>query len=113
MARTAIQNYLDNVHIEIFPDYRYFTVSCKQIAELRPSYDSGYYWIQGVSGAVGVYCEMGTNNKHWNKIEIFVQRKTLGNVEDRAEFPKLYTKFRSILHISYSFPLYKISILFQ
>ena len=37
-------------------------VSCKQIAELRPNYDSGYYWIQGVSGAVGVYCEMGTNN---------------------------------------------------
>ena len=73
MARTAIQNYLDNVHIEIFPDYRYFTVSCKQIVELRPSYDSGYYWIQGVSGAVGIYCEMGTNNKFgqsrgWMKI---------------------------------------------
>ena len=43
----------------------------------------------------------------------FVQRKTLGNVEDRAEFPKLYTKFRSILHISCSFPLYKMTILFQ
>ena len=27
-------------------------LSCKQIAELRPYYDSGYYWIQGVSGAV-------------------------------------------------------------
>ena len=34
-------------------------------------------------------------------------------MEDRAEFPKLYKKFRSILHVSCSFPLYKISILFQ
>ena len=38
-------------------------ISCKKIAELRPSYESGYYWIQGVSGAVEVYCEMGTDNE--------------------------------------------------
>ena len=37
--------------------------SCKQIAGLRPSFDSGYYWIQGVSGAMEVYCEMDTNNE--------------------------------------------------
>ena len=37
--------------------------SCKQIAGLRPSFDSGNFWIQGVSGAVEVYCEMGTNNE--------------------------------------------------
>ena len=37
-------------------------ISCQMIAELRPSYESGYYWIQGVSGAVEVYCEMETNN---------------------------------------------------
>ena len=37
--------------------------SCKQIAGLRPSFESDYYWIQGASGAVEVYCEMGTNNK--------------------------------------------------
>ena len=37
--------------------------SCKKIAELRPSYESGYYWIQGASGVVEVYCEMGTNNE--------------------------------------------------
>ena len=36
--------------------------SCRKIAELGPSYGSGYYWIQGVSGAVDVYCEMGPNN---------------------------------------------------
>ena len=60
MTRTTIQNYLNNVHIEVSLDN--LAVSCKQIAELKPNYDSGYYWIQGVSGAVGVYCEMGTNN---------------------------------------------------
>ena len=37
-------------------------ISCNMIAELRPCYESGYYWIWGVSGAVEVYCEMGTNN---------------------------------------------------
>ena len=36
--------------------------SCKRIAKLKPHYNSGYYWIQGESGAVEVYCEMGTNN---------------------------------------------------
>ena len=60
MTRTTIQNYLNNVHIEVSLDN--LAVSCKQIAELKPNYDSGYYWIQGVSGAVGVYCEMDTNN---------------------------------------------------
>ena len=37
-------------------------MSCNKIADLRPSYESGYYWIQGASGAVEVYCEMGTYN---------------------------------------------------
>jgi hypothetical protein len=37
-------------------------ISCRKIAELRPDYNSGYYWIQGASGAVKVYCEMGTSN---------------------------------------------------
>ena len=37
-------------------------ISCKIIAELRPSCESGYYWIEGVSGAVEVYCEMRPNN---------------------------------------------------
>ena len=48
----SIQNFLEKIN----------NFGCEQIAELRPSYDSGYYWIQGVSGAVEVYCEMGTNN---------------------------------------------------
>ena len=61
IARTTIQDYLNNVSIGLC--HYYSAVSCKQIAELRPSFDSGYYWIQGASGAVGVYCEMGTKNK--------------------------------------------------
>ena len=59
--KTAIQIFLARYNnFALIPENP--AVSCKQIAELRPSYDSGYYWIQGVSGAVGVYCEMGTNN---------------------------------------------------
>ena len=37
-------------------------ITCNKIAELRPSYQSGYYWIQGAIEVVGVYCEMGPNN---------------------------------------------------
>ena len=58
--RTAVQNYLKSDHTTISLDY--LATSCKQIGELKPHYDSGYYWIQGALGAVGVYCEMGINN---------------------------------------------------
>ena len=62
IARAAIQSCLNNISIGLH-NY-YLAGSCKQITELRPSlaYDSGYYLIQVVSGAVGVYCEMSTNN---------------------------------------------------
>ena len=57
----AIKSYLKRQHdLGSIPENP--AVSCKNIAELRPNYDSGYYWIQGTSGAVKVYCEMGTNN---------------------------------------------------
>ena len=55
-----IHSTLVKTYLGLSPEYA--ATSCKQIAELKPSYDSGYYWIQGVSGAVGVYCQMGTNN---------------------------------------------------
>ena len=32
--------------------------SCKEIAESRPDYPSGYYWVTGPAGPLGVYCEM-------------------------------------------------------
>ena len=60
-ARDVIQNYLNNISIGLHNQD--LAVSCKQIAESRPSYNSGYYLIQGASGVVGVYCEMGTSNK--------------------------------------------------
>ena len=59
--RTAVQRYLDNVSIGI--RHFYSATSCKQIAELNLYSESGYYSIQGMSGAVWVYCEMGTNNR--------------------------------------------------
>ena len=63
-ALDLIKNIIENeiyinlvkTYLGLTPDYA--AVSCKQIAELKPHYDSGYYWIKGVSGAVGVYCEM-------------------------------------------------------
>ena len=65
LSDTAINNtineYLDRRNdIGSIPENP--AISCKTIAELRPSYESGYYWIQGASGAVKVYCEMGPNN---------------------------------------------------
>ena len=32
--------------------------SCDQIAQLKPGYNSGYYWIKGTSGPTGVYCQL-------------------------------------------------------
>ena len=59
--RTAIRNFLNRSNIfASIPEIS--AVSCKKIAELRSSYNSGYYWIQGASGTVEVYCEMGINN---------------------------------------------------
>ena len=61
IIKSAIQNFLArNNEFALTSDNP--AISCKKIAELRPSYVSGYYWIQGESGAVEVYCEMGTNN---------------------------------------------------
>ena len=58
IINASIQNFLEKIdNFGSIPG-----ASCKQIAELRPSYNSGYYWIQGASGTVEVYCEMGTNN---------------------------------------------------
>ena len=54
------KSYLENVRHKIFQEN--LAVSCKQISELEPQRDSGYYWIQRLTGVVGVYCEMGNNN---------------------------------------------------
>ena len=61
IIKSAIQNFLARNN-EFALTSKNAAISCRKIAELRPSYGSGYYWIQGVSGAVEVYCEMGTNN---------------------------------------------------
>ena len=53
--KNEIYTNLVKTHLGLTPDCA--AVSCKQIAELKPHYDSGYYWIKGVLGAVGVYCD--------------------------------------------------------
>ena len=58
---TAIQNFLNRSNISVSIP-KILVTSCKQITKLKPSYESGYYWIHGALGAVEVYCEMGTNN---------------------------------------------------
>ena len=60
IIKKEIHTNLMKMYLGLAPEYA--ASSCKQIAELKPEYNSGYYWIQGVSGAVGVYCEMETNN---------------------------------------------------
>ena len=60
IIKKEIHSNLVKMYLGLAPEYA--ASSCKQIAELKPDYNSGYYWIQGASGAVGVYCEMGTNN---------------------------------------------------
>ena len=51
-----ITDHVVRAYLGVAPQFP--AVSCKQIFELKPSYDSGYYWIEGPSGAEGVYCEM-------------------------------------------------------
>ena len=61
IIKQEIHSNLVKTYLGLAPEYA--ASSCKQIADLKPHYDSSYYWIQGVSGAVGVYCEMGTKDK--------------------------------------------------
>ena len=60
IIKQEIHSNLLKMYLGLAPEYA--ASSCKQIAELKSHYNSGYYWVQGTSGAVGVYCEMGTNN---------------------------------------------------
>ena len=52
-----VVNKASTQHIGNIPAYS--ASSCKQIADLRPETESGYYWIQEDSGPVRVYCHMG------------------------------------------------------
>ncbi|MCG8623212.1 MAG: hypothetical protein MJE68_14605, partial [Proteobacteria bacterium] len=54
IIKKEIHSNLVEMYLGLAPEFA--ASSCKQIAELKPAYNSGYYWIQGVSGAVGVYC---------------------------------------------------------
>ena len=54
IIKKEIHSNLVKKYLGLAPEYA--ASSCKQIAELKPEYNSGYYWIQGWAGAVGVYC---------------------------------------------------------
>ena len=45
IIKQEVLNNLPRVHLGLAPDYA--ATSCKQRAELKPQYDSGYYWGEG------------------------------------------------------------------
>ena len=51
-----ITSHITKTRLGLAPQYA--ALSCKQLAEQMPHYDSGYYWIEGMSGPVGVYCDV-------------------------------------------------------
>ncbi len=51
-----VRSSLTNAYLGRFPEMA--ATSCKEIAENKPDYQSGYYWIRGPAGPVGVYCDM-------------------------------------------------------
>ncbi len=51
-----VHSSLANAYLGRFPEMA--ATSCKEISENKPDYQSGYYWIRGPAGPVGVYCDM-------------------------------------------------------
>ena len=45
-----------NAYLGLTPELA--ATSCKEIADKKPSYQSGYYWVKSPAGPLGVYCEM-------------------------------------------------------
>ena len=45
-----------NAYLGLTPELA--ATSCKEIADKKPSYQSGYYWVKSSAGPLGVYCEM-------------------------------------------------------
>ena len=56
--KDEIRSNVVNAYLGLFPEVA--AASCKEIGEIKPDYHSGYYWIIGTAGPVGVYCEMET-----------------------------------------------------
>ena len=52
---------LQETHLGEAPEYA--AESCKQIGEVKPYADSGYYWIRKSSGPIEVYCELHGDDK--------------------------------------------------
>ncbi len=56
LVKQEVISSLYRAYLGLSPDYP--ASSCKQIAEKRPDYVSGYYWVAGDAGPTGVYCEL-------------------------------------------------------
>ncbi len=51
-----VRSSVTNAYLGLFPEVA--AISCNEIAQNKPDYNSGFYWIRGPAGPVGVYCEM-------------------------------------------------------
>ena len=74
LVKQEVFTSLYKAYLGLSPDYP--ATSCKEIAELRPDYDSGYYWLMGDAGPTGVYCEMNGESIFgegggWMRIALF------------------------------------------
>ena len=61
LVKQEVLSSLYRAYLGLSPDYP--ASSCKQLAQLRPDYKSGYYWVAGDAGPTGVYCEMAGMDK--------------------------------------------------
>ena len=50
-----------DTHIGEEPEYA--AKSCSEIATFKPCSTSGYYWVEGLTDIVGVYCEMDASTR--------------------------------------------------
>ena len=69
MIEDEVRSNVVKAYLGLFPEVA--ATSCKEIAEIKSDIHSGYYWITGPAGPVGVYCEMETAFKQdggWMRI---------------------------------------------
>ena len=86
---------LISAHLGVSPEYA--AISCKQIGELKPGYESGYYWVRGKSGPTGVYCELHAEEKFekkggWMRVAHIDMRDERSECPDGLELKKVEDK---------------------
>ncbi len=82
LVKQEVISSLYRAHLGLSPNYP--ASSCKQLAEKRPDYVSGYYWVTGDAGPTGVYCELAGGDvfgKDWGWTRIGHVDMTDGRTE--------------------------------